>query len=40
VTKVLYQGVEAGQLTKIEPNADGRRLDFHLRLVPGGKKWS
>jgi paraquat-inducible protein B len=34
VTKVLYQGVEAGQLTKIEPNADGRRLDFHLRLVP------
>ena len=37
VTKVLYQGVEAGQLTKIEPNADGRRLDFHLRLVPEAK---
>jgi paraquat-inducible protein B len=36
-TKVLYQGVEAGQLTKIEPNADGRRLDFHLRLVPAAK---
>ena len=37
VTKVLYQGVEAGELTKIEPNADGRRLDFHLRLVPAAK---
>jgi len=37
VTKVLYQGVEAGQLTKIEPSADGRRLDFHLRLVPAAK---
>src|SRR6202162_157979 len=37
VTKVLYQGVEAGQLTKIEPNADGRRLDFLLRLVPAAK---
>jgi paraquat-inducible protein B len=37
ITKVLYQGVEAGQLTKIEPNADGRRLDFHLRLVPAAK---
>jgi paraquat-inducible protein B len=37
VTKVLYQGVEAGQLTKIEPNAAGRRLDFHLRLVPAAK---
>jgi paraquat-inducible protein B len=37
VTKVLYQGVEAGQLTKIEPNADGRRLDFHLRLVPAAR---
>ena len=37
VTKVLYQGIEAGQLTKIEPNADGRRLDFHLRLVPAAK---
>ena len=37
VTKVLYQGIEAGELTKIEPNADGRRLDFHLRLVPAAK---
>jgi paraquat-inducible protein B len=37
VTRVLYQGVEAGQVTKIEPNADGRRLDFHLRLVPAAK---
>jgi paraquat-inducible protein B len=36
-TKVLYQGVEAGHLTKIEPNADGRRLDFHLRLVPAAR---
>jgi paraquat-inducible protein B len=36
-TKVLYQGVEAGELTKIELNADGRRLDFHLRLVPAAK---
>jgi paraquat-inducible protein B len=33
-TKVLYQGVEAGQLVKIEPNKDGRSLDFKLRLVP------
>jgi paraquat-inducible protein B len=37
VTKVLYHGVEAGRVTKIEPNADGRRLDFHLRLVPAAK---
>jgi len=37
VTKVLYQGIEAGHVTKIEPNADGRRLDFHLRLVPAAK---
>jgi paraquat-inducible protein B len=37
VTKVLYQGIEAGKVTKIEPNADGRRLDFHLRLVPAAK---
>src|SRR3984957_4868350 len=36
-TKVLYQGIEAGKVTKIEPNADGRRLDFHLRLVPAAK---
>jgi paraquat-inducible protein B len=37
MTKVLYQGIEAGQLIKIEPNADGRRLDFVLRLVPAAK---
>jgi paraquat-inducible protein B len=37
MTKVLYQGIEAGQLVKIEPNADGRRLDFVLRLVPAAK---
>jgi len=32
-TKVLYQGVDAGQLVKIEPNEDGRSLDFKLRMV-------
>jgi paraquat-inducible protein B len=37
MTKVLYEGIEAGQLVKIEPNADGRRLDFILRLVPAAK---
>ena len=36
-TKVLYQGIEAGQLIKIEPNADGRRLDFRLRLLPAAR---
>ncbi len=36
-TKVLYQGVEAGHLLKITPNADGRRLDFRLRLAPEAK---
>jgi paraquat-inducible protein B len=36
-TKVLYQGVEAGQLVKIEPNKDGRSLDFKLRMVPEAK---
>jgi paraquat-inducible protein B len=36
-TKVLYQGVDAGQLIKIVPNEDGRRLDFQLRLVPQAK---
>jgi paraquat-inducible protein B len=36
-TKVLYQGIEAGQLVRIVPNADGRRLDFVLRLVPAAK---
>src|SRR3984957_1825409 len=37
MTKVLYQGIEAGQLIKIEPNADGRRLDLVLRLMPAAK---
>ncbi len=36
-TKVLYQGIEAGQVVKITPNADGRHLDFVLRLVPAAK---
>jgi paraquat-inducible protein B len=36
-TKVLYQGVEAGELIKILPNDDGRRLDFKLRLIPAAK---
>ena len=37
VTKVLYQGIEAGQVTRIEPSADGRHLDFRLRLVPAAR---
>jgi paraquat-inducible protein B len=37
MTQVLYQGIEAGQLIRIEPNADGRRLNFVLRLVPAAK---
>src|ERR1700677_3208918 len=36
-TKVFYQGAEAGQLVKIEPNKDGRSLDFKLRMVPEAK---
>ncbi len=36
-TKVLYQGVEAGELIKILPNENGRRLDFKLRLIPAAK---
>jgi paraquat-inducible protein B len=36
-TKVLYQGVEAGHLIKIEANKDGRSLDFKLRMVPEAK---
>ena len=36
-TKVLYEGVEAGELIKILPNEDGRRLDFQLRLIPQAK---
>jgi len=37
VTKVYYQGAVAGQLIKIVPNKDGRRIDFRLRLVPEAK---
>ena len=37
-TKVLYQGAEAGQLVKISPNKDGRRIDFQLRMVPAAKQ--
>jgi len=36
-TKVLYEGIEAGHVIRIEPNADGRRLDFRLRLVPAAR---
>jgi paraquat-inducible protein B len=36
-TQVLYQGIQAGRLLNIVPNADGRRLDFQLRLVPAAK---
>lgn len=36
-TKVVYQGIDAGQVVKIEPNKDGRRLDFKLRMVKAAK---
>jgi paraquat-inducible protein B len=36
-TKVLYQGVEAGRVTRIELNKDGRSVDFKLRLLPEAK---
>jgi paraquat-inducible protein B len=36
-TQVLYQGIQAGRVLNIVPNADGRRLDFQLRLVPAAK---
>lgn len=36
-TKVVYQGAEAGELVKIRPNKDGRRIDFVLRLLPEAK---
>jgi paraquat-inducible protein B len=36
-TKVLYQGAEAGYLMAITANADGRRMDFKLRLRPEAK---
>ncbi len=33
-TKVIYQGVEAGTVTKIELNPDGRRVDMTVRMDP------
>lgn len=33
-TKVIYQGVEAGHVTKIQINEDGHRVDMTLRLDP------
>ena len=33
-TKVIYQGVEAGEVTAIEINPDGRHVDMTLRLDP------
>jgi paraquat-inducible protein B len=33
-TKVIYQGVEAGHVTKIAIDRDGRRVDITLRLDP------
>ena len=33
-TKVIYQGLEAGRVTKINLNPDGRRVDMTLRLIP------
>ena len=33
-TKVIYQGLEAGRVTKINLNRDGRRVDMTLRLIP------
>ncbi len=31
-TKVIYQGIEAGRVVKIDINEDGRRVDMTLRL--------
>ena len=33
-TKVIYQGLDAGRVTKINLNPDGRRVDMTLRLIP------
>ena len=33
-TKVIYQGLDAGRVTKVELNPDGRRVDMTLRLIP------
>ena len=37
-TKVIYLGAEAGHVTKIQVNADGRRIDMTLRLDPRAKR--
>ncbi len=36
-TKVIYQGVESGRVTKISINPDGKRVDMVLRLTPLAK---
>lgn len=36
-TKVIYKGVEAGYVTKIEISKDGRSVDMTLRLDPRAK---
>ena len=36
-TKVIYQGVEAGSVKKIDVNEDGHRVDMTLRLDPRSK---
>ncbi|WP_174300562.1 intermembrane transport protein PqiB [Caulobacter sp. S45] len=33
-TKVIYQGIEAGRVTRINLNRDGKRVDMTLRLIP------
>lgn len=33
-TKVIYQGLVAGEVTKIEVNEDGKRVDMRLRMDP------
>ncbi len=37
-TKVIYQGLEAGRVTKINLNRDGHRVDMTLRLIPRARK--
>ena len=37
-TKVIYQGLEAGRVTKINLNRDGKRVDMTLRLIPRARK--
>jgi paraquat-inducible protein B len=33
-TKVIYQGLEAGRVTRINLDPDGRRVDMTLRMIP------